>query len=63
MKKIKILAVSDIHCNLKFCLEICEKVETEKPDLITISGDSTNFGSSKEMKIVMKNLPDNTPIP
>ena len=52
----KILATSDIHNDLNFCAEIVSSAIENKVDVITISGDLTNFGTQKELQLIIKNL-------
>ena len=52
----RILATSDIHNDLRFCAEIVSSAIENKVDLITISGDLTNFGTQKELQLIIKSL-------
>ena len=58
----KILATSDIHNDLRFCAEIVNSAIENKVDIITISGDLTNFGTQKELQLVINNLDCQIPV-
>lgn len=59
---LKILATSDLHSDLRTCVEIIEKARAEQVDCILIAGDLTNFGTVKEADLIFENLECEIPI-
>jgi len=49
IKKLKILAVSDIHGDSKLVKKLAEKAEKEKVDLVILCGDITGFVETKNI--------------
>ena len=54
--KTKILFCSDLHCDLNYTFEIISTAKNNNVDIIAICGDITNFGTQKEIDIMLHNL-------
>src|SRR3990167_3788349 len=49
LKKLKILAASDLHGDSRLTKKLAERAEKEKVDLVVLCGDLTGFGESKDL--------------
>lgn len=54
--ELRILAVSDIHGRIRFIRELKETVKNEKPHILTIAGDVTDFGTVQDAISILETI-------